>query len=98
MAKILLVPLNVLLTTPFIRPFRFGRILFTYIIPLLPLLFIGDGLVSVMRTYSVHEMKQVVSSLHGSDRFEWEIGQRRRRGLTNMYLLGTPKRTSNNPI
>jgi len=30
-------PISVLLTTPFIRPFTFGRIIFTYLIPIVPL-------------------------------------------------------------
>lgn len=89
--KFSLSPINVLLSTPFIRPFRIGRLIFTYLIPLVPLFTLWDGLVSVLRTYSVHELRALVESLHGSDRFEWEIGQRRRSGVTIIYLLGIPK-------
>lgn len=35
-------PVSVILTTPFIRPFKIGRIVFTYLIPLVPLfIFVG---------------------------------------------------------
>ena len=32
--------------TPFVRPFRWSRLLFTYVIPLIPLLVLFDGTVS----------------------------------------------------
>jgi hypothetical protein len=43
---ILPVPLMVLLVTPFIRPFRWSRLLWTYLIPVMPLVTLFDGLVS----------------------------------------------------
>jgi hypothetical protein len=49
-------PLTVLFTTPFIYPFKIGRIIFTYLIPIVPLFVLWDGVVSSLRTYSVQEM------------------------------------------
>ncbi len=51
--KFLFSPINVLLITPFIRPFKFARILFTYFILIVPIFVFWDGNVSVLRTYSV---------------------------------------------
>src|SRR4051812_13783140 len=49
----LFVPLMVLLMTPFIRPFRWSRLFWTYLIPVMPFIVLFDGLVSCLRTYNV---------------------------------------------
>lgn len=84
-------PISVLLTTPFIRPFHIGRIIFTYLIPIVPILILWDGVVSSLRTYSVDEMNALVSTLKNKENFNWEI-KRVKSGPTNiLYLLGTKK-------
>lgn len=85
--------LSVLLTTPFIRPFSFGRILFTYILPIVPLVTVWDGIISSIRTYSEDELKQMVSTLEQSDSFYWEISRVKSGPGELIYLLGTPKTT-----
>ena len=84
-------PITVLLTTPFIRPFKFGRIIFTYLIPIIPIVTWWDGMVSSLRTYSVKEMKELVDSLNSKESFDWEIGKVRSGPIVNIYLLGTKK-------
>lgn len=84
-------PISVLFTTPFIRPFKLGRIVFTYLIPLLPLFVLWDGLVSVLRTYSVKEMKGLVETLEGTETYIWEIEKIKSGGGVILYLLGTKK-------
>jgi hypothetical protein len=37
------VPLKVLLLTPLIKPQRFWRYVFTYLVPVLPLVIVWDG-------------------------------------------------------
>ncbi len=93
----LLSPLNVLISTPFIRPLVIGRIVFTYLIPIVPLMVLWDGIVSALRTYSVEEMKELVAEVKNSTDFEWEIGRIENRGLPVLYLLGYPKKTLNLP-
>jgi len=87
----LISPLNVLFLTPFIRPFSFARIVFTYLIPIVPIIVLWDGVVSALRTYSVDEMKDLVAQVNNSDNFEWEINRVENRGLPILYLLGYPK-------
>ena len=84
-------PISILLTTPFIRPFRIGRILFTYIIPLVPLFVWWDGIVSSLRTYSVSEMDNLVSELKKKNDYDWDIGRKKSGPGVNLYLLGTLK-------
>jgi hypothetical protein len=82
-------PISVLISTPFIRPFKFGRILFTYIIPIVPFFVWWDGIVSSLRTYSESEMQDLINSLHKTDTFDWEIGRVKSGPGFILYLLGT---------
>jgi len=88
-------PLSVILTTPFIRPFRIGRIIFTYLIPAVPLFVMWDGIVSALRTYSVKEMEELVSRVQGNERYEWKIGRQKSGPGMVPYLIGYPKGVGN---
>lgn len=87
----LLSPISVLFTTPFIRPFKIGRIIFTYIIPIVPLVVMWDGVVSSLRTYSVEELKAIVASLNNSETYDWDINKVKSGVGVVIYLLGTKK-------
>ncbi len=87
----LLSPISVWLTTPFIRPFKLGRILFTYLIPIVPLFVLWDGVVSSFRTYSVKEMQGLIDQVKGQADFDWELGKVKSGPGVVLYLLGTPK-------
>ena len=60
-------PLIVLAVTPIIRPFRWSRLLWTYLIPLVPLLVLFDGLVSPACTYTPRELRAIADSLEATD-------------------------------
>lgn len=90
----LVTPLVVLVVTPFIRPFRLSRLLWTYLIPLVPLLALFDGIVSCLRTYTPEELQALVDTLPpNATPYRWEIGEERpeKAGLPITYLLGYPK-------
>ncbi|MCB9223452.1 MAG: hypothetical protein H6582_04680 [Crocinitomicaceae bacterium] len=89
--KNLLSPVSIIIATPFIRPFKAGRILFTYILPIVPLFVLWDGVISVLRTYSVKEMEDLVQKVNGSESYEWKIGLNKTKGITVPYLIGYPK-------
>lgn len=84
-------PISVLLTTPFIRPFKLGRIIFTYLIPIVPLFVLWDGVVSSLRTYSVKEMNELISKLNETENYNWETGKVKSGPSVILYLLGTKK-------
>ncbi|MCY2686008.1 hypothetical protein [Salinimicrobium sp. TH3] len=84
-------PISVLLTTPFIRPFKPGRIIFTYLIPVVPLFVLWDGIVSSLRTYSIKEMNELVENLNGTENYDWEINKVKSGPGVVLYLLGTKK-------
>jgi hypothetical protein len=91
-ATALFVPILVLATAPFIKPFRWDRILFTYLPPLVPLLCWWDGTVSQLRAYSAAEMESLAASL-GDVGYEWKAGRvRNGPGPHLTYLIGIPRR------
>lgn len=86
-----LAPLHVLVFTPFVRPFRWWRILWTYLIPVIPLVVLFDGLVSCLRTYSVPELRELTAGL-GAAQYEWEAGRLKSKWgpIAVTYLIGVP--------
>ncbi len=84
-------PVTVLLVTPMIRPFKWGRILFTYLIPVVPLFVLWDGIVSSFRTYSVNEMNGLINRLHNKDSYEWQTGKIKSGPGVILYLMGYKK-------
>ena len=81
----------VFFVAPFARPFRWSRLLFTYLIPLLPLIGTFDGIVSCLRTYKPDELRDMVASLEGNDGYHWEIGEHKNGGpIPITYLIGYP--------
>jgi hypothetical protein len=83
-------PLFVAMASPFIRPFQWRRLLWTYVLPLVPLTCWWDGLVSQCRAYTVAEMLELT---RGLDDYDWEAARVRIRATPGhlTYLLGIPK-------
>jgi hypothetical protein len=84
-------PVGVLLMTPAIRPFRLSRLVFTYLIPIVPLLVGWDGVISALRTYTAAEMHRLASKADPGERFAWEIGELASGASVVPYILGLPK-------
>jgi hypothetical protein len=89
----LLMPLFMFLLMPFVKPFRWSRLLLTYLLPVLPVLGVFDGSMSMLRTYNPRELREMVQSIPGHDAFEWDIGTqpipKSPIGIT--YLVGIPR-------
>ncbi len=60
---ILLLPFVALVLTPFVKPFRITRYLWTYIVPIIPLFVLFDGFVSALRTYDELELRELTKDL-----------------------------------
>lgn len=84
-------PISVLIATPFISPFSFGRLFYTYCIPVVPIFVMWDGIVSSLRTYSIKELKKLVASLDNHKSYEWEMNRIKSGPANIIYLLGTKK-------
>ena len=92
-AAMLAAPLFVFLHTPLIRPFRWTRLLFTYLLPVIPLLVMIDGIVSCLRTYTLDELQEMTASLEGSA-YDWELRKVRSPGspFPVLYAIGCPRK------
>ena len=80
------------LHTPRIRPFRWSRLLWTYLIPVIPLVLLFDGVVSCLRTYRPQELREMVGKLTSCD-YQWEIGELATGKMPVTYLIGYPARS-----
>jgi hypothetical protein len=75
--------------TPWIRPFRWSRLLWTYLIPIVPFVLLFDGVVSCLRTYRPQELRELVEKLTASE-YQWEIGEHSTGKVPITYLIGYP--------
>jgi hypothetical protein len=81
--------------TPFVGRMTVKRFLFTWIIPLAPAIICWDGLVSVLRTYTPQELRDLANSIEAQD-YEWEAGRFDVMGpfgikMPTTFLVGCPK-------
>lgn len=77
-----------LLITPLARPMTVRQLVFTYIVPIIPLCFAWDGAVSNARTYTLDDLDELLSGLRSED-YRWEKGVTGGRAK-KLYLLGIP--------
>ncbi|QEC54271.1 hypothetical protein FRZ59_12255 [Anseongella ginsenosidimutans] len=82
-------PVKLLKSVPYIKPFKFSRLIFTYLIPIVPITLLWDGLVSCLRTYSLKELKSLISKVDPGETYEWEMGRFKYGARPVVYLLGT---------
>jgi hypothetical protein len=85
------IPALALYLAPTIRPFRWSRLFWTWLMPVIPFALCYDGVVSCLRAYSSEELQELVEPLNASG-YEWQIGEERSGMLPVTYLLGYPAR------
>jgi hypothetical protein len=95
MALMFLWALLPFLFTPWIRPFRWSRLLFTYVLPMIPLVLFFDGVVSCLRTYRPQELRDLIAKLTAAE-YHWELGERSNSSgrVPIAYLIGYPAQIS----
>ncbi|MFP6655358.1 MAG: class I SAM-dependent methyltransferase [Myxococcota bacterium] len=95
MLGMLFAPLAALIVLPFLRPFRWGWIPLTYLIPIIPLFIGWDGFVSCLRCYNQNELRALTESA-SSAHYEWQVGQFKmpRAPFKGSFVIGTPRKSS----
>ena len=90
LVSFLFVPVVILLATPFIRPFQWRRLVWTYLIPLVPLACCWDGLISTCRAYTVAEMSTMTQRF---GEYDWKVDRVGIPGTTAhlTYMAGIPR-------
>lgn len=71
-ASMFLSVLVVLIITPMLRPFSLGRIFFIYLVPLIPLIYLWDGIASHCRSYTMTELEEIIELLPKAD-YQWRV-------------------------
>ena len=92
---LLLAPITTLLSylfiTPFIKPHTLSRFFWTYLVPIVPLATCWDGVISLLRVYSLQDLKELTALFQSKD-YVWETGQASTGTpiFEFTYLLGYP--------
>ncbi len=78
--------------TPFVRPLTWKQLLFTYLIPIIPICYAWDGQASMPRMYAMKDYDILLDGLHSED-YQWEKGIAKKRNgkKSGTYLVGLPK-------
>jgi hypothetical protein len=80
------------LFTPWIRPFRWSRLLLTYVLPVIPFVLLFDGIVSCLRSYRPQELRELIANLPPAE-YYWDVGERSNSSgrVPIAYLIGYPR-------
>ena len=86
---VLPVPVRVLFAVPFIRPFRWSTLIWTYVVPILPIVLLVDSIMSVLRMYNREDLSALTTGL---DSYRWSTGTVRAKPIPVpvLYLVGIP--------
>ncbi len=84
-------PITVSLTLPFWRPFRWPWLIWTYLLPVMQLFVLWDGVVSWLRVYGEDELHALVAQVNAPG-WTWKIGrvQHGDAPFHGTYLIGLP--------
>ena len=83
------IPFLAMFLTLRMRPFRWSRLFFTFVIPIIPFTLLFDGVISCLRAYSQQELHALVEGL-SAPTYQWQIGEDRSGLLPVTYLIGHP--------
>ena len=77
--------------TPFVKPLTCRQIVFTYLIPIIPICYAWDGQASLPRMYSLKDLDHLLEGL-GSENYIWHKDQLKKRNgkKQGTYLVGLP--------
>jgi len=85
------IPINFIMCffiTPFVKPLTWYQLVFTYIIPIIPIFYAWDGAVSNARTYTLEDLDQLLEGLESTD-YRWEKGIIKGKSR-KIFLSGNP--------
>lgn len=86
-------PLSIPFLTPFFKPFSLARLFWTYVIPVIPLCAMIDGVGSNLRAYAPDELMALVGQVPGQAGYDWQTGiaAGSMAGVRVTYLIGVPR-------
>ena len=80
-----------LIMTPFVKNLTWRQVLFTYLIPVIPIVYAWDGQASLVRTYTFDDVKSLIGD-YNEEEYAWEIKDAHKPNgkKTGYYILGYP--------
>lgn len=89
--SLLILIIMVLFMTPFVKPLTWRQIVFTYLIPIIPICYAWDGQASLPRMYTLKDLDVLLEGL-GSENYTWEKGHAKKKNgkKQGTFLLGLP--------
>ena len=90
--SLIILIIMVLFMTPFVKPLTWRQIVFTYLIPIIPICYAWDGQASLPRMYTLKDLDVLLDGL-GSENYTWEKGHalKQHGKKQGTYLIGLPK-------
>lgn len=87
--SLLILVLMSLVMTPFVRPLTATQLFFTYIIPVIPLVYAWDGQASIMRTYTFEDVDSLIGK-RNKEAYTWVLSQGKKRNgkKAGYYIFG----------
>lgn len=73
--------------TPGMRPLGWRRVLWTYLLPVIPFTLWFDGILSCLRSYSLSDLRELVRGLEAPD-YRWQTGEAGTGKARVAYLVG----------
>lgn len=82
----------VLLMTPFVKRLTIAQIIFTYIIPIIPIMYAWDGQASLMRTYTFKDIHSLLEELPTTSNYKWKVAYAKNKKNKNAgyTIVGMP--------
>jgi len=80
-----------LVMTPFVRHLHWKQLVFTYLIPIIPVAYAWDGQASLVRTYTFTDIELLLKDIK-SETYKWEIAPVKKENGKKLgyYILGLP--------
>ena len=92
--SLLVLMIMVLLMTPFVRPMTWQQLVFTYIIPIIPICYAWDGQASLVRMYTFDDVRTLIGTNQNPNGYHWEIAPAKKSNGKKLgyYIWGNPMR------
>lgn len=80
-----------LFMTPFVKPLTWKQLLFTYLIPIIPICYAWDGQASLVRMYTFKDIEYLLSNFK-NHAYTWEMTHAKKNNGKNLgyFVLGLP--------
>ncbi|MFK8046604.1 MAG: hypothetical protein AB8B72_13990 [Crocinitomicaceae bacterium] len=89
---LIIVFLSALILTPLTKPINWQQLVFTYLIPIIPLAYAWDGQASMPRTYTKSDLESLTSELPSDPNYKWtyEVGKTKGGKSVGYCFVGQP--------